>query len=169
MALTSHHGMTALLARLMLISTLSVSLSSSARAQIRATSGLTLDGAKNIVAAAEAEATKNGWSMTIAVVDAGGELVLFHKSDMSAPYNGDFALRKARTAARYRRPTKALDSAVAGGRIQYLATDALPVEGGVPIVVGGQVIGAVGASGGTAPQDAQVARAGIAALHMTAP
>ena len=107
--------------------------------------------------------------MTFAVVDAGAELVLFHKSDMSAPYNGDFALRKARTAARYRRPTKALDSVVAGGRIQLLAADALPIEGGVPIVVRGQVIGAVGASGGTAAQDAQAASAGIVALNTTVP
>ena len=156
-------------ARLLIIPVLAASLSSMAGAQVRATAGLTLDGAKNIVAAAEAEARKNGWSMTFAVVDAGGELVLFHKSDMSAPYNGDFALRKARTAARYRRPTKALDSVVAGGRIQFLAADALPIEGGVPIVVRGQVIGAVGASGGTAAQDAQAASAGIAALNTTLP
>lgn len=156
-------------ARLLIIPILAASLSSVAGAQVRATSGLTLDGAKNIVAAAEAEARKNGWSMTFAVVDAGGELVLFHKSDVSAPYNGDFALRKARTAARYRRPTKALDSVVAGGRIQFLAADALPIEGGVPIVVRGQVIGAVGASGGTAAQDAQAASAGIAALNTTLP
>ena len=155
--------------RLLVTTVLSIALAGSAGAQVRATSGLTLDGAKNIVAAAEAEAKKNGWSMTIAVVDAGGELVLFHKSDMSAPFNGDFALRKARTAARYRRPTKALDSVVAGGRVQLLASDALPIEGGVPIIVKGQVIGAVGASGGTAPQDAQVASAGIAALNTTTP
>ncbi len=158
-----------MLQRLLLSTTLLMGLSGAAQAQVRATSGLTLDGAKNIVAAAEAEAKKNGWSMSIAVVDAAGELVLFHKSDTSAPFNGDFAMRKARTAARYRRPTKALDSVVAGGRIQLLTSDALPIEGGVPIIVKGQVIGAVGASGGTAPQDAQVASAGIAALNTTTP
>ena len=155
--------------RLVIIVSLATALAAPASAQVRATSGLTLDGARNIVAAAEAEAKKNGWSMSIAIVDAAGELVLFHKSDMSAPFNGDFALRKARTAARYRRPTKALDSVVAGGRIQFLASDALPIEGGVPIIVRGQVIGAVGASGGTAPQDAQVASAGIAALNTAIP
>ncbi len=155
--------------RLLTITTLTAVLATPAAAQVRATTGLTLDGARNIVAAAEAEAKKNGWSMSIAIVDAAGELVLFHKSDMSAPFNADFALRKARTAARYRRPTKALDSVVTGGRIQFLATDALPIEGGVPIIVRGQVIGAVGASGGTAPQDAQVASAGIAALNTTTP
>jgi uncharacterized protein GlcG (DUF336 family) len=141
----------------------------SAQAQLRVTSGLTLDGAKNIVAAAEAEAKKNGWSMSIAVVDAAGELVFFEKSDMSGPLNADFAMRKARTAARYRRPTNALDSAVTAGRVQYLATDALPIGGGVPIIVRGQVIGAVGASGGTAAQDAQVASAGIAGLNTATP
>ena len=154
---------------LLLVAALSAAPAASASAQVRVTTGLTLDGAKNIVAAAEAEAKKNGWSMSIAVVDAAGELVFFEKSDTSAPFNGDFAIRKARTAARYRRPTRALDSVVTGGRIQFLASDALPIEGGVPIVVKGQVIGAVGASGGTAPQDAQVASAGIAALNTTTP
>jgi len=158
-----------MLQRLVMITTLSVAVASSARAQVRVTSGLTLDGAKNIVAAAEAEAKKNGWSMSIAVVDAAGELVFFEKSDMSGPVNADFAMRKARTAARYRRPTNALDSAVTAGRLQYLATDALPIGGGVPILVKGQVIGAVGASGGTAAQDAQVASAGVAALNTTTP
>ena len=158
-----------MLQRTLLVAALSVTAWGSAAAQVRVTTGLTLEGAKTIVAAAEAEARKNGWSMSIAVVDAAGELVFFEKSDMSAPFNGDFAVRKARTAARYRRPTKALDSVVTGGRIQFLASDALPIEGGVPILVKGQVIGAVGASGGTAPQDAQVASAGIAALNTAAP
>ena len=136
-------------------------------AQVRATSMLTLDGARNIVAAAEAEAQKNNWSMSIAIVDAFGGLVLFHKGDGSRPSNVDFALAKARTAARFQRTSKSLDSAVTAGRLQWLAVDALPIEGGVPILVGGQVIGAVGVSGGTAPQDAQVASAGIAALRTT--
>lgn len=135
-----------------------------AAAQLRATKALTLDGAKNIVAAAEAEARKNNWSMTIAIVDAAGELVLFHKGDGTRPSNAEFAQRKARTAARFQRATKSLDSSVTAGRLQLLAADALPIEGGVPIIVDGQVIGAVGVSGGTAAQDAQVATVGIAAL-----
>ena len=155
--------------RLIIIGALATTVANPAQAQVRATTGLTLDGAKNIVVAAEAEAKKNGWSMSIAIVDAAGELVFFEKSDMSGPVNADFAMRKARTAARYRRPTNALDSAVTAGRLQYLATDALPIGGGVPIIVRGQVIGAVGASGGTAAQDAQVAAAGVAALNTTAP
>lgn len=135
-----------------------------AHAQVRDTKALTLDGAKNIVAAAEAEAKKNNWNMAYAIVDAAGGLVLFHKADGARPSNVDFAQAKARTAARYQRETRILDSAVTGGRIQFLASDAFPIEGGVPIIVEGQVIGAVGVSGGSSPQDAQVAKAGIAAL-----
>ena len=153
--------------RLLLVATALLCARSPLAAQVRATSVLTLDGARNIVAAAEAEAQKNNWSMSIAIVDASGGLVLFHKGDGSRPSNVDFALAKARTAARFQRPTKSLDSAVTAGRLQWLAVDALPIEGGVPILVGDQVIGAVGVSGGTAPQDAQVARAGIAALKTT--
>lgn len=125
---------------------------------------LTLDDCRKISAAAEAEAKKNNWNVAIAIVDAAGGLVLFQKGDGARPSNVDFAIAKARTAARYQRPTKALDSAVTSGRVQFLATDALPIEGGVPIVVNGQIIGAVGVSGATSAQDAQVAMAGIAAL-----
>jgi glc operon protein GlcG len=135
-----------------------------AAAQLRATKSLTLEGAKNIVAAAEAEAQKNNWGMAFAVVDAAGNLVLFHKGDAARPSNVEFAIAKARTAARFQRPTKSLDSSVSAGRLQLLAADALPIEGGVPIVIDGQVIGAVGVSGGSSAQDAQVAMTGIAAL-----
>jgi uncharacterized protein GlcG (DUF336 family) len=153
--------------RSVLLSAASVLLfASPAFGQLRETKMLTLAGAKNIVAAAEAEAMKNNWGMAFAIVDAAGQLVLFHKGDGARPSNVDFAIAKARTAARYQRPTKALDSMVTSGRIQFLAADALPIEGGVPIVVEGQVIGAVGVSGGTSAQDAQVATAGIAALIM---
>jgi uncharacterized protein GlcG (DUF336 family) len=136
----------------------------SAHAQLRASKSLTLDGARNIMAAAEAEQKKNNWSMAIAIVDPAGGLVLFQKGDGTRPSNVDFSLAKARTAARYQRTTKGLDSAITAGRIQLLATDAFPLEGGVPIVVDGQIIGAVGVSGGSSAQDAQVATVGIAAL-----
>ena len=135
-----------------------------AAAQLKDTKMLTLDGAKNIVAAAEAEAKKNNWNLAYAIVDAAGGLVLFHKGDGARPSNVDFAIAKARTAARYQRETRLLDSTVAAGRIQFLASDAFPLEGGVPIIVEGQTIGAVGISGATSAQDAQVAKAGIAAL-----
>jgi glc operon protein GlcG len=153
----------------LLVPTLLLALATPASAQLRMTKSLTLDGAKNIVAAAEAEAKKNNWSMAFAVVDAAGNLVLFHKADGARLSNVDFAMAKARTSARFQRPTKGLDSSVTAGRIQLLAADALPIEGGEPIVIDGQVIGAVGVSGGTAAQDAQVARAGIAALKNSTP
>jgi glc operon protein GlcG len=138
------------------------------RAQVIRTSMLSMEGAKNIMAAAEAEAAKNSWRVSIAIVDASGGLVLFHKGDGTKPSNVEFSIAKARTAARFQSDSKRLDSAVTAGRIQYLAADAFPMEGGVPIRVDGIVIGAVGVSGATSAQDAEVARIGIAALR-TAP
>ena len=135
-----------------------------ASAQLRDTKLITYDGARNIMAAAEAEARKNNWNLAIAVVDAAGGLVMFHKMDGAGPSNVDFAIAKARTAARYRRASRLIDSAVTAGRMAFLATDALPIEGGIPIVIDGLVIGAVGASGATSAQDAQSAQAGINAL-----
>jgi glc operon protein GlcG len=153
----------------LLVPALLFAVATPASAQLRATKTLTLEGAKNIVAAAEAEVQKNNWSMSVAIVDAAGNLVLFHKGDGTRPSNVEFAIAKARTAARFQRATKGLDSAVTAGRLQYLAADALPIEGGEPIIVDGQVIGAVGVSGGASPQDAQVARVGIAALKNSTP
>lgn len=155
--------------RHLLVPALLLACATPASAQLRATKSLTLDGAKNIVAAAEAEVQRNNWSMSVAIVDAAGNLVLFHKGDNTRPSNVEFAIAKARTSARFQRPSKGLDSAVTAGRLQFLAADALPIEGGEPIIVDGQVIGAVGVSGGTSPQDAQVARVGIAALKHTTP
>ncbi|MSO51813.1 MAG: heme-binding protein [Acidobacteria bacterium] len=126
---------------------------------------ITLDGAKAILAAAEAEALKNKWTVAIAVVDESGNLIAFHKVDDTQVGSIDIAIGKARTAARMKRPTKALEDAVAGGRTVMLAIEGLtPLEGGVPVMLGGRVIGAVGASGVTSQQDAQVAQAGVAAL-----
>ncbi|MEO5818346.1 MAG: heme-binding protein [Gemmatimonadaceae bacterium] len=153
----------------LLVPALLFAIAMPASAQLRLTKSLTLDGAKNIVAAAEAEARKNNWSMSVAIVDAAGNLVLFHKGDGTRPSNVEFAIAKARTAARFQRATKALDSAVTAGRLQYLAADMLPIEGGEPILIDGQVIGGVGVSGGSSPQDAQVARVGIAALRNSTP
>ena len=126
---------------------------------------ITLDGAKAILAAAEAEALKNKWTVAIAVVDESGNLIAFHKVDDTQVGSIDIAIGKARTAARMKRPTKALEDAVAGGRTVMLAIEGLtPLEGGVPVMLGGRVIGAVGVSGVTSQQDAQVAQAGVAAL-----
>src|SRR6185503_5151845 len=130
--------------RVLLLSAALLAVATTAPAQVRSTKILTLDGAKNIVNAAEAEAKKNKWNMAIAIVDAAGGLVLFHKGDGARPSNVDFALAKARTAARYQRETRVLDSLVAAGQLKWLGTDAFPLEGGVNIIVDGQTIGAVG-------------------------
>jgi glc operon protein GlcG len=128
---------------------------------------LTLEGAKRIMSAAEAEASKNKWNVAIAIVDEGGELVLFQKLDETQVASVDIAIGKARTAARFRRPSKALEDTVAKGRSTLMAIEGiLPLEGGVPIVVEGRVIGAVGVSGVASQQDAQIAEAGIAALNV---
>jgi glc operon protein GlcG len=126
---------------------------------------ITLDGAKAILAAAEAEALKNKWTVAIAVVDESGNLIAFHRIDDTQMGSIDIAIGKARTAARMKRPTKALEDAVAGGRTVMLALEGVtPLEGGVPVTIDGRVIGAVGVSGVTSQQDAQVAQAGVAAL-----
>jgi glc operon protein GlcG len=136
-----------------------------ARAQLADTKILTLQAAKTMLAAAEAEATKNNWTMSIAVVDAAGELIAFHHMDDATFGSIAVSQGKARTAARFKRPTKTFDSTVTAGRVSVITLDGVvAVEGGVPIIVNGRLLGAVGASGGTSPQDAQVARAGIEAL-----
>ena|SRR5215207_1533653 len=126
---------------------------------------ITLQAAKMMMAAAEAEAVKNNWSMAIAIVDAAGNMILFQKLDETQPGSIAVATNKARTAANFKRPTKVLEDMVTSGRSAFLAIDGLlPLQGGVPVTVDGKVIGAVGVSGGTAAQDEQVALAGIAAL-----
>lgn len=137
----------------------------SAEAQLATRQVLTLDGARRIMAAAEAEAIKHKWPVAIAIVDEAGDLIALHRLDDTQAGSIDIAIAKARTSARMKRPTKALEDAIAGGRNALLGVDGLmPLEGGVPITVGGRIIGAVGVSGVTSQQDAQVAMAGIAAL-----
>lgn len=127
---------------------------------------LTLAAAKAIAAAAEAFALERGWPVAIAVVDAAGGLMYFQLLDDTQPGSQDVALHKARTAARFKRPTKALEDAVAGGRQALLSLPGVTaVEGGVPIEVGGRVVGAVGVSGMQSSQDSQVAVAGLAAFR----
>jgi len=127
---------------------------------------LTLDAAKAIAAAAEAFALARGWTVAVAVVDAAGGLILFHFLDDTQPGSQEVALHKARTAARFKRPTKALEEAVAGGRQALLSLPGVTsVEGGLPIIVAGRVVGAVGVSGMQSSQDSQVAEAGLGALR----
>jgi len=136
-----------------------------ARAQLADTKILTLQAAQTMLAASEAEARKNNWSMSIAVVDAAGELIAFHRMDGATFGSIAVSQGKARTAARFRRPSKAFDSTVTAGRVGLITLDGVvAVEGAVPIIVNGVLVGAIGASGGTSPQDAQVSRAGMDAL-----
>jgi len=125
---------------------------------------ITLEQAKKVLAGAEAEAKKNSWSMVIVVMDSGANLVALERMDGAQLGSIEVARDKAYSAVAFRRPTKAFDDALAQGganlRILRLS-GASPIEGGIPIVVDGKVIGSVGASGGTSAQDAQVARAGI--------
>jgi len=116
--------------------------------------------------AAEAEATSNGWAVTIAIVDGGGHLLALNRLEGAAPATAHIAPAKANTAALVRRETKAFEEQINGGRTAFLSVPTLQgvLEGGVPIMKDGHCLGAVGVSGVLPGQDAQVARAGIAAL-----
>jgi len=124
------------------------------------------DAAMKAIAAAEAEAQKNNWLMVIAVVDSGGRLVAFSRMDNAQLGSIDIAMGKAMTANNLRRPTKVLQDLVAqgGSNLRMLAAPGVtPLEGGVPIVADGKIIGAIGVSGAASDQDAQCAMAGAAA------
>jgi len=128
---------------------------------------ISLEQAKKVLAGAEAEAKKNNWNVVIYVVDSGGQPVAMQRLDGAQWGSIDVARDKAYSAVAFRRPTKAFQDAVAQGgenlRILKLS-GASPLEGGIPIVVDGKIIGAVGVSGVTSQQDAQIGSAGIAAL-----
>lgn len=126
---------------------------------------LTLEAARRVAAAAEAEARRNNWNVAIAVLDDSGQLVLFQRMDGAKLVATDIAIRKARTAAYFQGPTKDLEAEVAGGRTALLPIDGfMPLEGGVPLMSGGQMVGAIGVSGVTGAQDAQCALAGAATM-----
>jgi len=128
---------------------------------------ISLEMAKKAVAAAEAEAAQHGWPMAIAVVDTSSNLVALHRMDNTQIGSIRLAEGKAHTAVEFRRPSRVMQDAVAGGGVGlwWLRVDGvIPLEGGVPIVVNGKIIGAVGVSGGASPQDAQAAQAGADAL-----
>ena len=125
------------------------------------------DQAKTVAAAAVAEAKKNQWTMAIAIVDTAGDLVYFERMDHTQVGSVDVAIAKARAAARFKRPTKAFQDALAAGGEGWriLSLDgAVAVEGGLPLMSGGKIIGAIGASGGTSQQDGVSATAGAATL-----
>ena len=128
---------------------------------------ISLEVAKLVMTAAEAEALANQWPMTIAIVDSGGHLVLLHRMDQTNLGSLSVAQIKAETAVFFRRPTKAFEDAVAGGGLglRLLSTAGhCAIEGGLPLLVGGELVGAIGVSGVQSSQDAQVATAGANAL-----
>jgi uncharacterized protein GlcG (DUF336 family) len=126
---------------------------------------LTLEAAKKIAASAEAEALKNKWTMVIAIVDDGGNLVYLEKIDNTQIGSIEVAIQKAKTSISFKRPTKAFEEKVLGGRNVILSLPgAVPIEGGLPIIVDGQYIGAIGVSGGTSEQDGIVAKAALDAF-----
>ena len=128
---------------------------------------ITVEAARRVAAPAIAEALRNQWNMAIAIVDPAGDLVYFERMDDTQVGSVNVAIDKARSAARFKRPTKAFQEALAAGGegLRILALQgAVPVDGGVPLTVAGRIVGAIGVSGGTSAQDGQVAAAGVAAL-----
>jgi uncharacterized protein GlcG (DUF336 family) len=123
---------------------------------------------KSIAAAAEAEALKNNWAVSICIVDDGGHMLWFQRLDGAAPVSAHIAPGKALTAAMGRRESKAYEDMINGGRVSFLSAPGLEalLEGGVPIMKDGQCLGAVGVSGVKSTEDAQIAKAGIAAIGL---
>src|SRR6266496_4857704 len=132
-------------------------------AQLPTKQVLTLEAAKKIAAATEAEAKKRGATVVIAVVDDGGQLILLERLDDTQVASVEVAIGKARTAAIFRRPSKEFEDQVRNGRVAALALPgATPLQGGIPITVGGKVIGAIGASGNSPQEDEEIALVGEA-------
>lgn len=128
---------------------------------------ISLDAAKKAAAAGAAEARKNGWHMAIAVVDPAGSLIYYEKMDDTQIGSAKIAVNKARSAALFKRPTKAFQDALAGGgvNLRVLGLEgAVPVEGGVPLMIGGKLVGAIGLSGDLSEHDGQCATAAAATL-----
>ena len=123
---------------------------------------------RTMAAAAEAEALKNNWAVSIAIVDDGGHLLWFQRLDGAAPSSSSMAPAKARTAAMGRRETKVYEDLINGGRYSFLTAPTLEgmLEGGVPIMKDGQCLGAMGVSGAKSNEDVQIAKAGIVAIGL---
>ena len=153
----------------MVVATVVLFAAASASAQAPPAYGtpITLDQAKKAMAGAEAEAKKNGWPVVIVILDSGGNLVMLQRLDNAQWGSIDIAKDKARSAVALRRPTKVFQDLIAQGganlRLLNLSGASL-LEGGIPIMADGKVIGSIGVSGVTGPQDSQIAQAGVDAL-----
>lgn len=142
-----------------------VPLRASAQAPVPYGPAVAVETARKVAAGAIAEAKKNNWTVAVAIVDTAGDLVFFERMDHTQSGSMVVAQDKARTSARFKRPTKVFEEGLAGGRQAILGlTGVIPVEGGIPIVVDGKIVGAVGVSGATSPQDTQCAQAGLDTL-----
>jgi glc operon protein GlcG len=146
--------------------TLLVATPASAQAPPPYGAAITLEQAKKVMAGAEAEARKNSWPVVIAILDSGGQLVMLQRLDNAQWGSVDIAKEKARSAVALRRPTKVFQDLIAqgGANLRLLTIGYSVLEGGIPILVDGRIIGSVGVSGVTSQQDAQIAQAGIDAL-----
>jgi glc operon protein GlcG len=158
--------MARLLSLLVIPVVLSAAASASAQAPPPYGAAITLDQAKKVMAGAEAEAKKNNWPVVIAILDSGGNLVMLQRLDNTQWGSIDIAKEKARSAVALRRPTKVFQDLVGqgGANLRLLTIGYSVLEGGIPIVVDGKIVGSIGVSGVTSQQDAQIGQAGIDAL-----
>jgi uncharacterized protein GlcG (DUF336 family) len=153
------------LSRALLLAALLVTAPRAASAQLANAKALTADAVKAVLTAAEAKARANSWNVSIAVVDPAGDLLGFLKLDGAATGTVQIAQGKARTSARFGRPSKVYADRITENQLNFLSVDGVvALQGGLPIIVDGRVIGAVGVSGVTSQQDEEVAAAGIAAI-----
>ncbi|MBM3608933.1 MAG: heme-binding protein [Alphaproteobacteria bacterium] len=125
---------------------------------------LSIDDAKKMAATCRAEAEKNKWNVVIAILDDGGHLMYLERMDGTQKASSRIAFQKGKTAIMFKRPSGALEKVVAGGRVAVMSLGATTVEGGLPVVVDGEYVGAIGVSGVQSHEDARVAQAGIDAL-----
>ncbi len=127
---------------------------------------ITLEDAKKAMAAGEAEARKNNWNVAIAILDAGANLILFQKIDDTQLGSVAIAIGKAKTAVHFKRPSRAIEEIISGGRQAFIALEGVtPLQGGLPVMADGKLIGAVGVSGVMSSQDEQVAQAAVDVLN----
>ena len=126
-----------------------------------------IENARKVMAAAEAEAVKNNWAVVIVIIDSGGHLVMLHRRDDVQLSSIEISQGKAKTSLMFKRPSKVLDDAISSGGpgLRFLALkDIVPLEGGLPLLLDGKIVGAIGVSGVLSSQDAQIARTGVEAL-----
>jgi uncharacterized protein GlcG (DUF336 family) len=159
-----------MLIRCVAVSAVTIALTASLHAQMPIPYGapISLEHAKALAAVAVAEAQKNNWTMAVTIVDPNGDLVFFEKIDGTQLGSIDVSIAKARSAARFKRPTKTYEDGLAAGGVGLRVLkvpDAMPVEGGIPLVENGKIIGAIGVSGGQSSQDGVCATAAAATVH----